>query len=91
MPLPTEEWSYVSCADQAIFRTEEVLKYGNTVKNLDPWCPNKKAPAHIQATPGDIVMFVRSMKGMPTAEISVRLIEIETGKPAKGLYVVVCG
>jgi hypothetical protein len=78
---------YVSCADQAIFRTDEVLKYGSTVKNLDPWCPNKKAPAQVQAAPGELVMFVRSMKGMPAAEIRVRVIEIDTLKPVKGLYV----
>lgn len=78
---------YVSCADQAIFRTEEVLKYGSTVTNLDPWCPNKKVPAQVQAAPGEIVMFVHSMKGMPAAEIRVRVIEIDTLRPAKGLYV----
>jgi hypothetical protein len=78
---------YVSCADKAVFRTEEVLKYGVTMKNLDPWCPDKKAPGQVQAAPGEIVMFVRSMKGMPAAEIRVRLIDIETGKPAKDLYV----
>jgi len=84
---PSTGSRYVSCADQAIFRTEEVLKYGSTVKNLDPWCPNKKAPAQVQAAPGEIVMFVRSIKGMPAAEIRVRVVEIDTGKPAKGIYV----
>jgi hypothetical protein len=78
---------YVSCADQAVFRTDDVLKYGITVKNLDPGCPNKKVPGQVRASPGEIVMFVRVMKGMPTAEIHVRFVDIETGKPAKGLYV----
>jgi hypothetical protein len=72
---------YVSCADKAVFRTEEVLRHGITVRNLDPWCPNKKAPDQVQAAP------VRYRKGIPAAEIRLRLIDIETGKPAKGLYV----
>jgi len=82
---------YVSCSDKAVFRTEEVLKYGVTVKNLGPWCTPTKGLDQVQAAPGDIVMFVRSMKGMPAAEIRVRLIDIETSKPVKGLEVLLRG
>jgi len=82
---------YVSCADKAVFRTEEVLKYGVTVKNLGPWCTPNNGLGQVQAAPGDIVMFVRSMKGMPAAEIRVRLIDIETSKPVKGLDVLLRG
>jgi hypothetical protein len=78
-----EDGRYVSCADEALLQTEEVLRSGITVKNVSPWCRDKKAPG-VKATPGEIIVFVRSLAAMAGAEIRVRLIDIETGKPVKG-------
>jgi hypothetical protein len=78
------ESRYVSCAaGDVLLRAEEVLKAGAILKNMNLWCSDKKARDEVKATPGEIVMFVRSLTGMPSKEIRVRVIDIETGKPAK--------
>jgi hypothetical protein len=76
---------YVSCAagDDVLLRAEEVMRAGTILKNMNLWCSDKKIRDEVKATSGEIVMFVRSLTGMPSKEIRVRVIDIETGRPVK--------
>jgi len=50
---------YVSCDYEQMFRIDDVLKHGVTVKKISPWCPDTKELDMVKAAPGEIVTFVR--------------------------------